>query len=468
MDRIELISSLTKGSKTVCDIGCDHAYTIINAIKNYGVTNGIAADINDMPLNNAKDNIIKANLENKIEIIKSDGFKNINKDFDCTIIAGMGGILIKNILEDSISKLKNKKLIIEANSDAYIVRKYLCNNNFIISDEYAIYDNDKYYEIMVFEKGNQAYLSFTLKYGPILLKKKEEAFINHYRLELDKLLAYLPNIKDTILKDEKLVLKNDYTKIIMGDNHEMISIMNTDNYYREYFLDDSKRPLIIISAGGAYKYTSPRESEPVQRFYNENGYHVVIVNYRETLDLYPMPQKYLAHVIKLYKKDKRVSKIIGLGFSAGGHNILEVALHQDIYDCRIDLLMLAYPVVTAKEEYAHKDSFIYLIGNYTDEKLLKRLSLEDEVKENAPDLFLWGTYTDESVPLMNSLLLIDAYKRNNCNVEYHMFPMGGHGLSLANNDSSSGDKNKEIPYVNKWAQLSLDWLKYKINEEDTN
>jgi len=463
MNRIELISSLAKDSNTLVDIGCDHAYALINAIKNYNVKNGVASDINDLPLTNAKNNIIKNNLENKIKIIKSDGFKDINLDFDTAIISGMGGILIKNILEASINKIKNKKLIIEANSDSYLVRRYLTNNDFIITDEYSIIDSDKYYEIMVFENGNHSYPGFELKYGPILLKKKEEVFINHYKLELKKLESYLPNIKYTILKDEMLVLRNDYFKIIYGDSKEMISILNTDNYYREYFIDDNIRPLIIISAGGGYKYTSPRESEPVAKFYNDNNYHVVIVNYRETLDLYPMPQKYLAHVIKLYNKDKRVSKIIGLGFSAGGHNILEVALHPKIYDCKIDLLMLGYPVITAKEEYAHKGSFINLIGNFTDTKLLNRLSLENEVNENAPDLFLWSTYTDESVHVFNSLLLIEAYKKYNCNVEYHMYPMGGHGLSLANSESSGGDIKKEIPYISNWKELSLKWLDYKIN-----
>ena len=376
----------------------------------------------------------------------------------------MGGILIKNILENSLSKIKNKKLIIEANSDSYLVRRYLTTNNFIITDEYSIIDSDKYYEIMVFEKGNHSYPGYELRYGPILLKKKEETFINHYKLEVEKLESYLPSIKDTILKDEKLVLRNDYLKILYGDNKEMISILNTDNYYREYFIDDEIRPLIIIAAGGGYKYTSPRESEPVAKFYNDNMYHVVIVNYRETLDLYPMPQKYLAHVIKLYNKDKRVSKVIGLGFSAGGHNILEVALHQKLYDCKLDLLMLGYPVVTSKEEYAHKGSFINLIGNFSDEVLLKRLSLENEVNESSPDLFLWSTYTDESVPVFNSLLLIEAYKKHNCNVEYHMFPMGGHGLSLANETSSSGDINKEIPYISKWKEMSIEWLNLKINK----
>ena len=464
MNRIDLIASLSKDSKMLLDIGCDHAFCVINAVKKYNVSYAIASDINDGPLENAKNNIALNNLNDKIDVIKSDGLDNINIKFDTLIISGMGGLLIKSILEKGINKLNGAKLIIEANSDSYEVRKYLTSNNYIITDEYAIIDSNKYYEIIVFEKGEYSYPGFSLRYGPILLKKKEAVFIDHYKKELEKLEKYLPDIKDTILKDEKLVLRNDYLKIINGDNKEMISIMNTDNYYREYFIDDKVRPLIIISAGGGYKYTSPRESEPVQRFYNNHGYHVIIVNYRESLDLYPMPALYLAYVINKYNNDSRVSKTIGLGFSAGGHNILEIALHQDIYNCRLDLLMLAYPVVTADERYWHKRSYQNLIGNLNDKKLLKRLSLENEVTEKAPDLFLWGTITDESVPVMNSLLLVEAYRCHNCNCEYHLFPMGGHGLSLANSESSCGDKNKEIPTVSRWKELSLEWLDLKLNK----
>lgn len=466
MKRIDLIASLTKESDTVLDLGCDHAYTIIKSLKEYGVKNGIASDINDGPLEIAKKNIELNKLENRISIIKSDGFLNINLDFDTVIISGMGGILIVDILSKALDKIKNKKLIISANSDFYLVRKFLTSNGFIISDEYAIHDDNKYYEIAVFEKGNHEYASFELKYGPILLIKKEKDYIEEYKKRLIKLEEILPTIKDTIQKDEKFVIRNDYNKIILGDNTKMIPINHTDNYYREYFLDDKKRHLIVISAGGGYKYTSPRESEPVQRFYNMHGYHVVICNYRESLGSYPEPQNALAYVFNLYKNDKRVDKIIGIGFSAGGHNLLEVSLHKNLYnDVRIDYIILGYPVVTSDPKYWHKGSFKNLLNEEPiNHPLIKRLSLELEVKSDAPELFLFSTYTDESVHVMNSLLLIEAYKNANVNCEYHMYPMGGHGLSLADESSSGLDKAKEIPYVSTWKEQSLKWLDYKLNK----
>lgn len=242
-------------------------------------------------------------------------------------------------------------------------------------------------------------------------------------------------------------------------------ILNTINYYRELYIDDKKRPVVIIAPGGGYEYTSERESLPVARFYNKHGYHAVVVNYRETKeDAFPMPGKYLAEVINIVRKDKRASTIIGLGFSAGGHCILDVALHPDFYNAKLDLLMLAYPVVTSDERYSHIGSFKHLLfDKYGDKELMRRVSLENEVKPGAPDLFLFGTFTDESVSVFNSLLLIESYKKNNCNVEYHMFPSGGHGLSLGTEETFNNDPKRLNPHYAKWADYSIDWLNLKLN-----
>lgn len=243
-------------------------------------------------------------------------------------------------------------------------------------------------------------------------------------------------------------------------------ILDTKNYYTEYFIDDTKRPLIVVSPGGGYLYTSPRESKPVANVFNKLGYHVVVINYREDItEKYPKTANYLAYVIKKYRSDLRVDKIIGLGFSAGGHNILEVALHHEKYGegTRPDLLILGYPVVTADERYWHMGSFKnLLLEDFNDINLREYLSLETQVKSDAPDLFLWGTITDESVHVMNSILLLEAYKKNNCNIEYHCFPMGGHGLSVCNLESAENNIDKVNPYVEKWIKLVDSWLEEKL------
>ena len=214
MQRIELLASLAMGSNSLLDLGCDHAYVLTLAINKYNVKSGIASDISDGPLKMAKENIIKSNLQDKIKIIKSDGFKNINDYFDTCIIAGMGGLLIKDILNDGLDKIKNSKLILEPNKDSSDVRLFLNKNNFMIIDEYAIYDSNKYYEIIVSKYGIEDLSDFEINYGPILLKKRPYEFIKFYKEKYDFLNRIIPNIKDEKEKLEKINLLNDYKKII--------------------------------------------------------------------------------------------------------------------------------------------------------------------------------------------------------------------------------------------------------------
>lgn len=247
------------------------------------------------------------------------------------------------------------------------------------------------------------------------------------------------------------------------------TILNSKNFYQTYFLDETPRPTIFIVPGGGYKYTSPRESEPVAKAFLKHGFHAVILNYRETTETYPMPGIYLGEALKEIRKDERVSKVIGLGFSAGGHCLLEYCLHRKEYSLedRPDLLILGYPVITSDPACAHQGSFEVLLGDRKeDENLRKHLSLETQVtKDNAIDLFLWGTYTDSSVPVENSIRLIEAYHKVGGNAEYHMFYFGGHGLSVATTESSNGDEKLESPYIAKWLDLAVDWIQSKLEKE---
>ena len=214
MQRIELLASLSEGSNSLLDLGCDHAHVLTLAINKYNVKEGIASDISDGPLKMAKENIIRANLIDKIKIIKSDGFKNINDYFDTCIIAGMGGELIKDILNNGLDKIRNKKLILEPNNNQDIVRRFLNDNNFKIIDEYALYDANKYYEIIVAISGDEKLSDFEINYGPILLKKKEKAFIDFYINKRDFMKNVINSINNEEIKTEKINLLNDYIKIV--------------------------------------------------------------------------------------------------------------------------------------------------------------------------------------------------------------------------------------------------------------
>ncbi|MDE5856227.1 MAG: class I SAM-dependent methyltransferase [Anaeroplasmataceae bacterium] len=217
MERIKKIASFCQGSKVVCDIGCDHAYALVYAIQEYGVEQGIAVDIAEGPLINAKKTIEEYHLDKQIKTILSDGFDAIEGDsFDTAILAGMGGILICDILKRALPKLKNKSLIIEANSDTYRIRSLLSSNGFTLVDEDALYDHGKYYEILVFEEGISNYDQLDIIYGPHLRTTRPEAFIKYYQKKLELLSSIIPQIQDEREKEEKLCLSKEIQGILEG------------------------------------------------------------------------------------------------------------------------------------------------------------------------------------------------------------------------------------------------------------
>lgn len=202
MNRIKKIASFCVGSQVVCDIGCDHAYSLIYAIKEYGVKKGIAVDIAEGPLSNAKKTIEEFQLSEKITTVLSDGFTSVDEPFDTAILSGMGGILICDILKRALPKLKQKKLIIEANNDTYRIRQFLFEQGFYLVDEDALYDHKKYYEILVFEEGQKKYTDMEIIYGPILLQKRPSAFLEHYTKKVQLLQSILPSI---VQEEEKKI-----------------------------------------------------------------------------------------------------------------------------------------------------------------------------------------------------------------------------------------------------------------------
>ena len=120
-------------------------------------------------------------------------------------------------------------------------------------------------------------------------------------------------------------------------------------------------------------------------------------------------------------------------------------------------MILCYPVITSGE-FAHRGSFEALLqGEYTEE-LLERVSLEKQVSEHTPEAFIWHTYTDGAVPVENALLLIGAMRKYNIPVEFHMYPIGEHGLATADKFTQNVDGGGIQEECAGWFDLVHMWL----------
>ena len=250
-----------------------------------------------------------------------------------------------------------------------------------------------------------------------------------------------------------------------------------------YFLDssiemrpDEKRPVILMCPGGGYEMTSDREAEPMAMQFLAMGYHVAILRYSVCPVRYPAALLQVAESV-LYLKEHAdeyhidPEKIVVQGCSAGGHLAANygiawnspfltklMGMENDPERLCVAGLLLCYPVITSGEK-AHEESFRNLLGEQYEEKK-EELSLENQVTPDTPPTFLWHTATDETVPVENSLYFFQACLQQGVSAELHIYPVGGHGLSLANEETCRANGIGVQKECQSWISLAQIWLEH--------
>ncbi|MEG7530183.1 MAG: alpha/beta hydrolase [Hungatella sp.] len=237
--------------------------------------------------------------------------------------------------------------------------------------------------------------------------------------------------------------------------------------------ENRKRPAVIVCAGGGYRICSDRESEPIVTQFLAMGYHSFLLEYSVDPNRFPTSLLELACAVAQIREHSEAwcvdpDKILLCGFSAAGHLCcsLGVFWNQEwVYEAigkrpemiRPNGMILAYPVVSSGE-FAHKNSFLHLLGEHATEEEKKRVSLELHVGKDMPPAFIWHTYTDETVPVENSLLLAMAMRRQDIRFELHIYPIGGHGLSLASEETAGEQAELIVPVCRSWISLAKTWI----------
>ena len=202
--RLNSLAQMVDQSARIADIGTDHAYLPIQLVKENKIQFAIASDVAAGPLENAKKDIAAAGLNGNIETRLGAGLDTINSadQIDTVIIAGMGGKLITQILNDAWLKDSIfKTLILEPNIGEPGVRNWLMNHNYQIKREKIIAEAGHTYELIKAEKTNKI-VKLTEKelfFGPEILTKKNEVFYQKWRGQLayhKKLLLNLNKAKE--------------------------------------------------------------------------------------------------------------------------------------------------------------------------------------------------------------------------------------------------------------------------------
>lgn len=159
--RLLLIADNIENGKGVIDVGTDHGYLPVYLAQNSYGGNIFASDINLDPLNKAKLHASQAGLDDRIKFFLCDGLHDCPRDeIDTIVIAGMGGDMIVKILDEGYWCMDPKyKLILQPMSKAEVLRYWLVYNDFEISKELIVDENNTLYQIIVTRFGKRTKLN---------------------------------------------------------------------------------------------------------------------------------------------------------------------------------------------------------------------------------------------------------------------------------------------------------------------
>lgn len=224
---------------------------------------------------------------------------------------------------------------------------------------------------------------------------------------------------------------------------------------------------VVVCPGGGYvNLAMDHEGTQIAEWLNQRGISAFVLKYRLGPKYhYPVElwdaQRAIRYV-RAHAQDYgiRADRIGIWGFSAGGHLASTAGTHFDHGDpngsdaidkesSRLDFMILAYPVITFEEPYAHLGSMHALLGAKPDPELVRSLSNETQVTPQTPPTFLFHTTEDDVVPVQNSVDFYLALRRAGVPAEMHIYLKGHHGIGLAQND----------PVLRTWPDRLADWLK---------
>ncbi|MBQ1519513.1 MAG: Nif3-like dinuclear metal center hexameric protein [Ruminococcus sp.] len=150
-NRLTACAELVGGDGIVCDVGTDHAYLAAELINSGKCSKVIASDINEGPLDSARKTVEKYGITDKVELVLSDGLKNVSLDgVSDIVIAGMGGETIAAII-GSIKSMPYSvaRFILQPMTKTELLRKELYKLGFTIAEERTVEEGGKLYVVML-------------------------------------------------------------------------------------------------------------------------------------------------------------------------------------------------------------------------------------------------------------------------------------------------------------------------------
>lgn len=208
-ERLRRVAENVLSAGVVADIGCDHGFTSIYLVQEKRAVAAIAMDVNEGPLERAKEHIIQYGMSDRISLRLSDGLKKLLPgEADTILMSGMGGALIARILkEGKDTAVLAKELVLSPQSEVFLVRRCVHELGFQIASEEMLIEQGKYYVIIRAVPGAEVYKEeIDYLYGKKLMDRQDETFFRFMQAEevrVNKVLQGFSNQGLSVSKEQR-------------------------------------------------------------------------------------------------------------------------------------------------------------------------------------------------------------------------------------------------------------------------
>lgn len=244
-----------------------------------------------------------------------------------------------------------------------------------------------------------------------------------------------------------------------------------DVYVAQPYEFVTKKAILVIPGGGYSCLATDREGESIALAFLARGFNAFVLKYSVgRVRTFPAQLIEAATAIKHIKDNAKEydidpEELFVVGFSAGGHLAASCGIlwkHEEIYKA-LDMpygynkpkgVMPIYPVVNG-----HVNSFknIWCTDEPTEEQK-RQTYLNLHVDQDSAPAFILHTFTDETVPVQDSMDLGNAYVKAGVPFEMHIYPKGPHGMALANKYTAwAGKEEYTNPEIAKWVDMAVAW-----------
>ena len=229
--------------------------------------------------------------------------------------------------------------------------------------------------------------------------------------------------------------------------------------------DKANGTAVVIFPGGGYvRLAINHEGHDIAKWFAARGVAAFVVKYRMQEHGFPAPLLDGLRAVRQVRKHSDAwgidpAKVGVIGFSAGGHLAASVATRFDFaldsddplatISARPDFAILGYPVITLEGADAHAGSCRALLGENPDPQLVRDNSLQLQVSDQIPPVFMLHGVGDQAVPVGNSLAFFNEVQKHNKQSELHIYQTGIHGVGMIQGRGS----------VSSWPDALDQWLR---------